>query len=112
VGAATEEVVILEGAVILEEVVILEVAATSREVVILEGAAAMEEFMVALPVTDSRRADAVTLRGIMEAVGPTMGTVTTGITVHFMTGSMIIMDIITPTMTMTIPSMCRRHRAR
>jgi hypothetical protein len=47
------------------------------------GAATLEKFMVALPVTDSRRTDAVTLRGIMEAVGPTEGTVgTTGIPVH------------------------------
>jgi hypothetical protein len=39
------------------------------------GAATLEKFMVALPVTDSRRTDAVTLRGIMEAVGPTEGKV-------------------------------------
>ena len=68
--------------------------------------------MAALPVTDSRTPDEVTLRGIMVAVGPITGTVgTTGITVHtsthhMITGSMIMMAMLTPTMTMTTPSMC------
>jgi hypothetical protein len=58
---------------------VTEVAAAAT----LEAAVTLPDFMVALPVTDSRTQDEVSLRGIMVAVGPIMGTVcTTGITVH------------------------------
>jgi len=75
-----------------------------------EEAPTLEDFMLALPVTDSPGADAVTLGGITEPVGPAMGTV--GITNHLITGSMIIMATFTRTMTMTTPSMCNLLLAR
>ena len=51
--------------------------------VILEAAATLEDFVAALPITDSRTSDTVTLPGIMVAVRSIMGTMgTTGITVH------------------------------
>lgn len=84
----------------------------------VEEAPTLEGFMLALPATDSRGADAVTLGGIMEPVGTAMGTVgITGITDrsitnHLIMGSMILMAMFTRTMTMTAPSMRNLLRAR
>jgi hypothetical protein len=81
-------------------------------VVTLRGAATLEDFMEALPITDSRTSDTVTLPGIMVAVRSIMGTMgTTGITVHLIMDSIIMMAILTRTMTTTTTSMRNPLRA-
>ena len=78
-------------------------AATLEAAATLPAGATLQDSTAALPVTDWRTPDEVTLRGIMVAVGPIMGTISTN---HLITGSIIMMAMLTPTMAMTTPSMC------